>query len=163
MTLFDYAVLGILGLSILLSVMRGFLREVMALLSWALAFWLAALYAGDVALMLPQSIPTQQLRMLAAYALVFFLVFVVMSLLSITIGQFLKVLGVGPLDRLLGAVFGFARGMVIVLALVLVAGLTTVPKEPFWRNATFSAPLEALVSGLKPWLPDALRKELKYE
>jgi membrane protein required for colicin V production len=163
MTLFDYAVLAILGVSILLSVMRGFMREVLALLAWVLAFWLAALYADEVALLLPQSIPTQQLRMLAAYALVFFLVFVVMSVLSITIGQLLKVLGVGPLDRLLGAAFGFARGMVMVLALVLVAGLTNVPKEPFWRNATFSAPLEALVTGLKPWLPEALRKELKYE
>lgn len=163
MTLFDYAVLAIIGLSILLSVMRGFLREVMALLSWVLAFWLAALYAGEVAPMLPQSIPTQSLRMLAAYALVFFAVFLVMSLLSITVGQLLKVLGIGPLDRLLGAVFGFARGMVMVLALVLVAGMTTLPKEPFWRNATFSAPMEALVSVMKPWLPEALRKELKYE
>jgi len=163
MTLFDYAVLAILGLSILLSVMRGFLREVMALLSWVVAFWLAALYAGEVAPMLPESIPTQQLRMLAAYALVFFLVLLVMTLLSITIGQFLKILGIGPLDRLLGAVFGFARGVVIVLALVVVAGLTSVPKQPFWRNAMFSAPLEAVVSSVKPWLPDALRKELKYE
>jgi membrane protein required for colicin V production len=163
MTLFDYAVLGIIGLSILLSVMRGFLREVMALLAWVMAFWLAALYASEVAPLLPQSIPTQQLRMLAAYALVFFLVFVVMSMFSITVSQLLKVLGVGPLDRLLGAVFGFARGLVIVLALVVVAGLTSVPKEPFWRNATFSAPLEAVVAAIKPWLPEALRKELKYE
>ena len=163
MTWFDYAVLLILGLSILLSVMRGFLREVLALLAWVLAFWLAALYSGDVAHMLPQSIPTQQLRMLAAYALVFFLVFVVMTLVSITVGQLLKVLGIGPLDRMLGALFGFARGMVIVLALVLVAGLTSLPKEPFWRNATFSAPLEAVVSAIKPWLPEALGKELKYE
>lgn len=163
MTLFDYAVLGILGISILLSVMRGFLREVLALLAWVIAFWLAALYAADVAPMLPKSIPTEQLRMLAAYAAVFFGVFLVMTLLSITVGQLLKVLGVGPLDRMLGAVFGFARGMVIVLALVLVAGLTTLPKEPAWRNATFSAPLEALVAGIKPWLPEALRKELKYD
>ena len=163
MTLFDYAVLLIIGLSILLSVMRGFMREVLALLAWVLAFWLAALYAGELAPLLPKGIPTQQLRMLAAYALVFFLVFVVMSLLSITVGQVLKVLGIGPLDRLLGAVFGFARGMVIVLALVVAAGLTSLPKEAFWRNATFSAPLEAVVSAIKPWLPEALSKELKYE
>jgi membrane protein required for colicin V production len=163
MTLFDYAVLGILGISILLSVMRGFLREVMALLSWVVALWLATIYAGEVAAMLPQSIPTQQLRLLAAYALVFFLVLLVMTLLSITIGQFLKVLGIGPWDRALGAIFGFARGMVIVLALVVMAGLTALPRQPFWRNATFSAPLEAVVSSVKPWLPEAVGKELKYE
>jgi len=163
MTLFDYAVLAILGVSILLSVMRGFLREVLALLAWVVAFWLATLYAGEVSRMLPASIPTEQLRLLAAYALVFFLVLLVMTLLSITIGQFLKMLGIGPLDRLLGAIFGFARGMVIVLALVVMAGLTTLPKQPFWRNATFSAPLEALVASARPWLPETIGKELKYE
>lgn len=163
MTLFDYAVLGILGLSILLSVMRGFLREVLALLSWVVAFWLATLYAGEVAPMLPEAIPSEQLRLLAAYALVFFAALLVMSLLSITIGQFLKLVGIGPLDRLLGAVFGLARGVVIVLALVVVGGLTSLPKEPFWRNATFSAPLEAIVQSAKPWLPKAIGSRLKYE
>lgn len=163
MTLFDYAVLGILGLSILLSVMRGFLREVLALLSWVVAFWLATLYAGEVAPMLPQSIPNEQLRLLAAYALVFFAVLLVMTLLSITVGQVLKLIGIGPLDRLLGAVFGFARGVVIVLALVVMGGLTSLPKEPFWRNATFSAPLEAVVLSAKPWLPEAVGNRLKYD
>lgn len=163
MTLFDYAVLGILGLSILLSVMRGFLREVLALLSWVVAFWLATLYAGEVAPMLPQSIPSEELRLLAAYALVFFAALLVMTLLSITVGQVLKLIGIGPLDRMLGAIFGFARGVVIVLALVVMGGLTSLPKEPFWRNATFSAPLEAIVLSAKPWLPAAVGNRLKYE
>jgi membrane protein required for colicin V production len=163
MTLFDYAVLGILGLSILLSVMRGFLREVLALLSWVVAFWLATLYAGEVAPMLPQGIPSEDLRLLAAYALVFFAVLLVMTLLSITVGQLLKLIGIGPLDRMLGAIFGFARGMVIVLALVVMGGLTSLPREPFWRNATFSAPLEAVVLSAKPWLPAAVGNRLRYE
>lgn len=163
MTLIDYAVLAILGLSVLLSVMRGFLREVMALLSWVVAFWMASLYAAEAAPLLPASIPNAQLRVLAAFVLVFFLALLAMTLLSITLGQFLKLLGVGPLDRLLGALFGFVRGMVIVLALVVMAGLTSLPKQPVWRNATFTAPLEALVSWLRPWLPEMVAREIKYE
>jgi membrane protein required for colicin V production len=163
MTLFDYAVLAIIGLSILLSVMRGFLREVLALLAWVVGFWLATLYAGEMAQMLPAGIPTPQLRLLAGFVLVFFAVFLVMTVLSITVGQFLKVLGLGPWDRMLGAAFGLARGILIVLAGVVVAGLTTLPKQEVWRDAMFSAPLEAVVVSAKPWLPEAIRKELRYE
>lgn len=163
MTLFDYAVLIVIGVSVLVSVMRGFLREVLALVSWVLAFWMAGLYSGQVAPFLPEAIPSLRLRMLAAWVVVFFATLLIMTLLSITIGQFLRLLGVGPLDRLLGAVFGFARGLVIVAAFVMVAGLTNLPRHPEWRNASFSAPLEALVEVLRPWLPEAIAREIRYE
>ena len=115
MTAFDYAVLLVVGVSILLSVMRGFLREVMALLAWVVAFWVANLYTASLAPMLPQSIPTPELRLLAAFVAIFLATLLVMTLISITVSHFLKAIGVGPFDRALGAVFGFARGMVIVL------------------------------------------------
>jgi len=162
MTVFDYAVLVIIGVSILLSVMRGFLREVMALLSWIVAFWVANLYTTPFAPMLPTSIPTPELRLLAAFVALFLGALLVMTLISITVGHLLKAIGIGPWDRALGAVFGFARGMVIVLVLVLLAGLTTLPKAPMWRNAMFSSPLETLVMNFKPWLPVDLAKRLKY-
>ena len=162
MTAFDYAVILVIGVSILLSVMRGFLREVMALLAWVVAFWVANLYTAQLAPLLPQSIPTPELRLLAAFVAIFLATLLVMTLISITVSHFLKAIGVGPLDRALGAVFGFARGMVIVLVLVLMAGLTSLPKSPMWKNAMFSSPLEILVMQFKPWLPVELAKRLKY-
>lgn len=162
MTVFDYAVLVVIGVSILLSVMRGFLREVMALLSWVVAFWVANLYTAQLAPMLPESIPTPELRLLAAFVVLFLATLLVMTLISITVSHFLKAIGIGPLDRALGAVFGFARGMVIVLVVVLLAGLTSLPKAPMWKNAMFSAPLETLVMYCKPWLPVELAKRLNY-
>ncbi len=162
MTVFDYAVLAIIGVSILLSVMRGFLREVMALLAWVVAFWVANLFTDQLAPMLPAAIPTPELRLLAAFVLLFFSVLLVMILLSITVSQFLKLIGIGPLDRMLGAFFGFARGMIIVLVLVLLSGLTNLPKQPIWKNAMLSSPLEALVMQAKPWLPMELKKRLNY-
>lgn len=162
MTVFDYAVLIVIGVSILLSVMRGFLREVMALLSWVVAFWVANLYTAPFAPMLPASIPTPELRLLAAFVALFLATLLVMTLISITVGHFLKAIGIGPWDRALGAVFGFARGMVMVLVLVLLAGLTSLPKAPMWKNAMFSSPLETLVMQFKPWLPAELAKRLNY-
>lgn len=162
MTVFDYAVLFIIGVSILLSVMRGFLREVMALLAWVVAFWVANLYTAQFAPLLPPSIPTPELRLLAAFAALFFVTLLVMSLIAITLGQLLKAVGVGAWDRGLGAVFGMVRGLVIVLVLVMLSGLTSLPKQPMWKNAMLSAPLEAIVVQLKPWLPAELAKRLKY-
>ena len=163
MTLFDYAVLLIIGVSILLSIMRGFMREVMALLAWVVAFWVANLFTDQVAPQLPAAIPSPELRYLAAFALLFLATLLVMMLLAIAMSQFMKMIGVGPWDRTLGAVFGLARGLIIVLVLVLMAGLTSLPKQPIWKNAMLSAPLEALVKTIQPWLPVELSKRLNYK
>ena len=83
MTAFDYGVLLIIGLSILLSVLRGLVREVLALLSWVAALWVARVYTMEFAPMLPDTIPTLSLRYLAAFIILFLLVLLFMTLLTI--------------------------------------------------------------------------------
>ncbi|MGX8882799.1 CvpA family protein [Methylovorus sp. SPW-M1] len=163
MTVFDYAVLGILGLSVLLSVMRGFVREVLALAGWVAAFFVAKLYTMELALLLPEAIPSEALRFLAAFLILFLATLLLCSLLAIVLGQLFKTVGLGWLDRALGAVFGLLRGVLILLVLVFLAGLTSVPKDERWRNAMFSAPLEAMVVSLLPWLPQDITKHVKYD
>jgi membrane protein required for colicin V production len=162
MTLFDYAVLLIVGTSILISVMRGLVREILALLAWLVAFWIANLYTAEFAPMLPDSIPTPELRLLAGFVILFLVTLLVMTLVTIAVAKFIKLLGLGPVDKGLGALFGVMRGMLIVLVLVFLAGLTTLPKREFWRNAMFSAPLEAALVSMKPWLPQELAKHISY-
>lgn len=162
MTVFDFAVLGIMGVSILVSVMRGFLREVMALLAWIVAFWVANLFTDQLAPLLPAAIPSPELRFLAAFIFLFLGVLLLMTLIAIAVSQLLKAIGVEPLDRALGALFGFARGMIIVLVMVLLSGLTDLPKQPIWKNAMLSSPLEAIILQARPWLPVELTKRLNY-
>jgi membrane protein required for colicin V production len=71
--------------------------------------------------------------------------------------------GLGAVDRLLGAVFGFLRGVAIVMLVVLLAGLTMLPKQPAWRHAVFSAPLEALANVIKVWLPYDFSRHVNYD
>lgn len=163
MTLFDYAVLLIIGISILLSVMRGVVREVLALLSWVAAFFVAKTYVGDVVPYLPQVIPNDALRMLAAFVALFLGSLLLMSLLSIAASELIKTLGLGAVDKGLGIFFGFARGFLIVCLLVMLGGLTPLPHQGLWQNAMFSAPLEALVMSNKHWLPDDFSKRIHYE
>lgn len=163
MTLFDYAVLLIVGFSVLLSVMRGAVREILALLSWVVAFWLANIYAARLAFLLPEGIPSESLRLLAAFVIIFLVVLLLMSLATIALSALVKTIGLGPLDRGLGALFGLARGLLIVLVLVLLAGLTSAPRQRYWRNAMFSAPLEALALSIKPWLPEGVSRRINYD
>jgi membrane protein required for colicin V production len=163
MTFFDYAVLGILGLSILLSILRGFLRETLSLAGWVAAFFVAKLYTLQLAALLPQAIPGESLRLLAAFLILFLVTLLISSLLAIALAEVFKKIGLGWLDRWLGALFGLVRGVLIVSIIVLLGGLTTLPREPFWRDAMFSAPLEALVTSALPWLPEGIAKHINYD
>ena len=163
MTNFDYATLAIFGLSILLSMMRGFVREILSLVSWIAAFFVAKLYTLELAPLLPQEIPNESLRLLAAFLILFLATLLVSSLLAIALAQIFKNLGLSWVDRFLGAFFGLARGIVIVGVLVLLAGLTSFPKDARWRNAMFSAPLEAMVVSVLPWFPRDIAKHVKYD
>ena len=163
MTVFDYVVLVIMGLSVLLSILRGFVRETLALASWLVAFFVAKLYTLELAPLLPQSIPSQSLRLLAAFLILFLATLLICSLLVIALSAVFKRAGLGWMDRCLGALFGLARGMIIVGVLVLLGGLTSLPKDVRWRNAMFSAPLEAMVVSLLPWFPNDIAKHVKYD
>jgi membrane protein required for colicin V production len=163
MTSFDYVVLTIIGLSIVLSVMRGFFREALAILGWIAAFAVAKNYSSQLLPMMPMDIPTESLRILAAFLVLFFATLLVASLLAIALASVFKKIGLGWLNRSLGAIFGFVRGFLIVCIIVFLAGLTDLPNEARWRNAMFSAPLEALVISMLPLVPISIAKHVKYD
>ncbi len=163
MTMFDYAVLVIIGLSIVISMMRGLLAEVLSIAGWFAAFIVAKTYSGQLAPIMPAEIPTESLRVLASFVTLFLGTFLVTSLLAIALTSIFKKIGLGWLNRLLGGLFGFARGLLIVCIIVFLAGLTDVPQDERWRNAMFSSPIEALVIKLLPWVPEGIAKHIKYE
>jgi membrane protein required for colicin V production len=163
MTGFDYTVLGIMGLSMLLSVMRGLVQEALALAAWVMAFWLASHYASVAAVWMPQSLPNDELRYLAAFVSIFFVTWVVSAMLRVTLNQFLQVTGLKPIDRLFGAGFGLLRGFLLSLTLVLAAGFTSLPKQMIWRNAMFSPLFEEAAVMAKVWLPEALATRIHYD
>lgn len=163
MTVFDYVVLSIIGLSILLAVMRGLTQELLALAAWVLSFWLASTYANTVENWMPAGLPSETLRYLAAFIAIFCAVWLLSAITRITLNQFLRAAGLKPLDRLLGAVFGLLRGMLLSLMLVMVAAMTSLPKSPDWRNAMFSPLFEEAAQRAKPWLPTGLASRIRFD
>ena len=162
MTWFDYAVIAIVGLSVLLSIIHGLVREILSLASWIVAFLVAQIYATDVAPLLPAAVTHESVRLLAGFLSVFVAVLAVMTVLAILLSKLIRTAGLGFADRALGGVFGLVRGLAIVLIAVLLAGLTSLPKQPAWRHAMLSAPLVTLADWVKVWLPHDLAKHINY-
>lgn len=162
MTGFDFVVLAILAASALLGLVRGLLKELLSLVAYAAAFVAAIWWGPRVYDWLAGMIETDLLRMAVSYALVFIAVLLAVGLVNMALGALIRTTGLTPADHGLGALFGLARGLLIVLVLVALAGYTPLPREPWWQNAMFSETAMAAVRHIKLWLPPALAAWLPY-
>jgi membrane protein required for colicin V production len=158
---FDYAVLTVLGLSLLVGILRGLMREMVSLAGWIAAFVLATAFSGIVSAQLPESLGPM-LSGLLAFLLIFIGVLVLSGMVGLALSLLVRATGLGFLDRILGAAFGLVRGAAIVLLAVLLGGLTPLPREPFWRQAVLSGPFETFALALRPYLPEGVAQRLKY-
>lgn len=161
MTWFDYVVIAVVVLSVLLAVFRGVVREIAALAGWAAALILSGLFAQELAQWLPMSL-SHLLRAVIAYLVIFLSVLLLSGVLGLLLAKMFHAAGLGFTDRAVGALFGFVRGAVIVFIGVMLAGLTGLPKEPFWREAALSGPIETVVLAAKPALPKDLAQRIRY-
>ncbi|MDR2678583.1 MAG: CvpA family protein [Zoogloeaceae bacterium] len=161
MTLFDYAVLAIVCASLLLGLWRGVVGELIALAAWILAFFASRAFGAEVGATFT-GIGDATLRLLAGYIAVFVGILVLMALGRLAISSMVRALGLSVSDRILGLLFGLARGLGIVLILVALGGMTEAPKQEWWVKARLSPPCEIAVLALKPWLPADIAKRIQF-
>lgn len=150
----DYAVLGIITVSILVGLIRGFVKEAFSLAVWAAAFLVAFQYSGALALQLESHIELPSARTALAFSGLFLGMLLIGGLLTFLVGELVAKTGLSGTDRLLGGVFGSIRGLVLVIALMLVAGLTPVPQDPWWQNSRSIQSLLPLAEWSAQFLPD---------
>lgn len=162
MTIFDYLVLFVMATSVLISTMRGLVKEILSLISWVVAFVVANAYGATLAKFMPEVIPGEVIRLLLAFVALFIGTRILMGLLGMTVDALVKVSGLSLTDRLLGSLFGVARGLVIVLTAVILCGMTSLPQQPFWKNALLSPLAEQGVRTIKPYLPAAYAQHVKF-
>lgn len=162
MTWFDYVVIGIAAWSVLLGWWRGFVYEVLSLLGWVIAYVVARWQAVNLAALMPAELGVDAIKVTVAFALLFVGTLIVSSIVVWMLSKLIKSIGLGWLDGLFGSMFGMLRGTLLVLILVLLAGLTDLPKEPFWREAKLSKPLESLALASLVWLPDSVASRVHF-
>jgi len=161
-TLFDYIVLFVIVCSVIISTMRGLIKEILSLISWIVALVLANAYGSTVAEWLPAVIPGQLSRLIVAFLLLFVGVRILMALLMRALDALIKASGLSLADRGLGGLFGLARGCVIVMAMVLVCGMTSIPQQSFWKDALLSPVAVAAVKTVMPFLPGSITDHMQF-
>ena len=160
--MFDYLVIFVLAASVVVSMVRGLIKEVLSLAGWVIAFVVANAYAAWLATMLPAVVPGEVLRLILAFIALFVGVKILTGLLAMALGALLDAGGLGLVDRLLGAVFGLARGLVIMLTAVILCGMTSLPKQDFWKEALLSPYAETGARMVKSFLPAAMAQHVNF-
>ena len=145
----DYVIPGIIVFSALFSLMRGFVREALSLIGWITAFWLALRYANPLAELFLSSIAIPSVRIVIAFTILFVLTLMLAALINHLAGHVVRRTGLTNTDRMVGMVFGVARGGVVVCILVLLAGLTTIPQDPWWGESMMIGHFESFALWLQ--------------
>lgn len=156
----DWALLTVLLLSALLGLWRGLVYEVLSVAGWVAAFVLAQLYATDAGGWLPLDGFSEPLRLAIGFVAVFIATAFAAGLLAWGVKKLVESVGLRPVDRVLGGAFGLLRGLVMLLALAFVVGMTPLHSQAWWRESAVAGTLGEAVQALRPLLPERLSRQL---
>jgi membrane protein required for colicin V production len=152
MTWIDYLILGIIVVSALVSLFRGFLRETVSLLAWIIGFWLALRFARNLGGLFG-FVHNPSIRVVIGFIIIFVLILLIGAAINFFIGKLVKRSGASMADRVLGVIFGLVRGVVIVMVLALIAGFTVLPHTQGWRDSMLAPYAEVLALDMRHLLP----------
>ncbi len=156
----DWALLGVLFISVCVGFVRGFVFECLSLAGWVVAWFAAQWAAPYLAPHLPVGAQGSALKFGAAFALCFLLAGVIWGLLAKLVRALVHATPLSVPDRLLGGAFGVLRGGVLLLAVATVVALTPAAQSPDWRGSTGARWLGHALHAVKPVLPEAVAQLL---
>lgn len=162
MNSFDYIILAILGASGLVGFVRGLIKELMSLVAYLAAFMAALWWGPQAAGWLSGLIDNSLLRSAVSYAAVFICTLLGVGLINMLLSALIEHTGLSPADHGLGMIFGLARGVVFILIIVIVAGYTQLPAEPWWRESSLVKMAIEAVKRIKLYIPPDLASWLPF-
>lgn len=160
MVALDWIFAAVLLASMLIGAWRGLVFEVLSLIGWVASFFVAQWFAEDMAALLPMGQSAEALRYAAGFVVVFVGAVFACGLLTWLAKKLVDAIGLRPADRALGALFGVLRGMVLLLAAAVVAGLTPMGDAGWWQESQGAPILAEVLRGLKPALPEEFGRHL---
>lgn len=160
---FDFAIIAVIAISTIVSLFRGFIREVMSLLVWILAIWAAFAYSGHAASLMEGWVEMPSARSALAFAGVFFIVLAIGGLINYLIGRLVDSTGLSGTDRMLGLIFGALRGLALVVIFFMVAGLTPLPRDPWWQESKLAVNFENLATWASGFLPEEISRHIRFD
>lgn len=162
MTAVDFIIIGVIALSSVISLMRGFVKEALSMAAWILAFWVAFSFAHRMESIFTGYVESDNGRLIVAFIVLFLVTLIVGSLINTLISRLVRKAGMSGTDRMLGVVFGFGRGVLLVAVVVLLAGIFELPKEPWWKESFLIEHFEGIASWIKGLLPAEMAKGIEH-
>ena len=150
----DWVIISLVGISTLISLVRGFTREALSLVVWIAAFGVAVRFAEPLSIHFSAGIDTPSLRFAAAFVCLFVVTLIVGALVNFLIGQLVKSTGLSGTDRMLGIFFGATRGVLMVAVAVLLMSWTPLVQDPWWQGSQLIPHFELLANWVQQFLPE---------
>ncbi len=158
----DYTIIALIGISSTIGLLRGFVKEAFSLLLWVVAIWIGLNFSREFATFLEAIISYPSARIATAFALLFFITLILGSLISYLLGALIEKTGLTGSDRFAGMIFGIVRGMVVVSLVVMMAGLTPLPEDPWWKESSLIPPFQSLAIWLRDHIPSGVAGYVNY-
>ena len=162
MTPIDYAIIVIILLSICFGCFRGFIRELLSLIGWFLAFYTANFFTDSLYQYIPFALD-DTIKYIAGYFIIFLLVLIFASIIIKLINKFIKSVGLSFSNFILGGFFGFTRGVLIIFVMILLLEKTSFSLNPGWAKSTYIPIIKNSVENTLPYLPEDWFKDVKYD
>ncbi|VWX62555.1 Colicin V synthesis protein [Burkholderiales bacterium 8X] len=160
MAVLDWIVLALVAVSMMVGLWRGLVFEVISLAGWVAAFFCAQWFAEEVGRWLPFGDPAGTWRYPAGFVLVFLVVVFGVGLVAALARRLFAAVGLRPIDRVMGGLFGLARAAVALLVLAAAVHLLALKDGAWWRESRTALVLDAALQGIKPALPEKLASYL---
>jgi len=159
----DYIIITIIAVSTVISLLRGFVRESLALAGWILAIWVSMMYMHQMAIFITPyiNVPPSILSLIS-FMILFVTTLILAALVTNLGANLVDKTGLSGTDRAIGMLFGIARGILIVGVLVLLAGFTMIPQDPWWKESVLISHFQQLAVQMKAFLPSHIAAKLHY-
>ena len=158
----DFVILALVAISAIIGLLRGFVLEVFSVATWLVAIWVGLSFSREFSGYLESLISLPSARMAASFAVLFFVTLMLGGLLGSLLAQIVSKTGLSGSDRFAGLVFGIGRGMLVVSVLVMLAGLTPLPDDPWWRESQLIEPFQNLALWLRSSIPAGMAGYIAY-
>ena len=162
MSWLDIVIIVIIVLSALISVVRGFVKETISLVTWVVAGILAFRYFAPLAGVLEPYVESSTIRNIAAFGFLFISTLVIGAIINFIMSQLVDRTGLSGTDKALGVLFGAARGVLIVTVIVLLASLTPMPEAPWWQDSAMMGFFQQLAAWLKGIIPAGAADSFRF-
>lgn len=156
----DLLMIGVMGLSGLVGLMRGLVREVLSLLTWGVAIWMGIRFSQDFSVFLEPFVPSPTARLAVAFGILFILTLILAGMFGYLMTRILETTGLSGLDRGAGLLFGIARGILILTVAVFLSRSTPFPREPIWQASQLIPVFQSLAIWMEAQVPPGILPRL---